>query len=146
MEHTREHKSWFGRNWGWVVPLGGCLTIILLVILFLGSLVFGVSKMVTSSDPYESGLERVRQDQYIVGILGEPIETDGIMQGSLSFENDKGTADISIPIKGPKGKARLYVVGTKQKDHWNYSEIYVIIDDTNEQIDLLGFEQQNSIF
>ncbi|WP_378186240.1 cytochrome c oxidase assembly factor Coa1 family protein [Aquimarina sp. W85] len=141
-----QNKSWFARNWGWVVPLGGCLTIIVVFFLFLGTIVFGVGKMMTSSDPYETGLKMAREDRYVLKKLGEPIETDGIMQGSLSYKNNKGDANINLPIKGPKGKARLYIVGTKDDEQWNYSEIYVIIDDTNEQIDLLGFDQQNSVF
>ena len=43
MEEVKQ-KSWFGRNWVWVVPLGGCLTIIALFVLGIGALVFGVSK------------------------------------------------------------------------------------------------------
>lgn len=59
------------------------------------------------------------------------------MNGSLKFENEEGSADISIPIKGPNGEARIYIVGTKQNDTWTYSELYVILEETNEQVDLL---------
>ncbi len=139
-EHVQQ-KSWFARNWGWVVPVGGCLTIIVLFFIFLGSVIFGVSEMMTGSDPYKEGLAKAQQDDYLIEILGEPIETDGIMQGELSFKNSKGKADISIPIKGPKGEARVYIVGTKQNEQWTYSEMYVIIAETDEQIDLLEYEQ-----
>ncbi|MBQ0734012.1 cytochrome c oxidase assembly factor Coa1 family protein [Aquimarina celericrescens] len=140
MENQIPQKSWFARNWGWVVPLGGCLTIIVLFFVFLGSVIFGVSELMTGSDPYKEALAKVKQDEYVIEILGEPIETDGIMQGELSFKNSTGKADISIPIKGPEGKAKVYVVGTKQNDRWEYTEMYVIIAKTDEQIDLLGYE------
>ncbi|WP_271765624.1 cytochrome c oxidase assembly factor Coa1 family protein [Aquimarina algiphila] len=138
---TIEHKSWFARNWGWAVPLGGCLTIIILFFVFLGSVIFGVSELITQSTPSQDAIAKVNEDDYVVNILGEPIETNGIMNGSLSYENNIGSADISIPIKGPNGEAQLYVVGTKLNDQWTYKEMYVIIDTTNEQIDLLGYEQ-----
>ncbi|GAA4275314.1 cytochrome c oxidase assembly factor Coa1 family protein [Aquimarina mytili] len=136
-----EHKSWFSRNWGWAVPVGGCLTLIILFFVFLGSLIFGVSELITESVPYQDAITMVNEDDYVVDILGEPIETNGIMNGNLSYKNNVGSADISIPIKGPKGEAQLYVVGTKQNDEWTYTEMYVIISETDEQIDLLGYEQ-----
>lgn len=138
---TIQDKSWFARNWGWAVPLGGCLTIIILFFVFLGSLIFGVNELITESTPHQDALARVNEDDYIVNILGEPIETNGIMNGNLSYKNNTGSADISIPIKGPDGEAQLYVVGTKLNDQWTYKEMYVIINATNEQIDLLGYEQ-----
>jgi len=142
MTHQEQQKSWFARNWGWAVPVGGCLTIIILFFVFLGSVIFGVSELMTNSDPYKDALAKVKQDDYVIEILGEPIETNGIMQGSLSYENNVGDANISVPIKGPKGEARVYVVGTKTNDQWEYSEMYVIISETDEQIDLLGYEQK----
>lgn len=142
MEDHIQQKSWFARNWGWAVPVGGCLTLIVLFFIFLGSLIFGVSELITESAPYQDALFKVNEDEYVVNILGEPIETNGIMNGSLSYKNNTGSADISIPIKGPKGEAQLFVVGTKQNDQWTYKEMYVIIDETDEQIDLLGYQQR----
>lgn len=141
MENNTHTRSWFARNWGWAVPLGGCLTIIILFIVFLGSVIFGVNEIITESTPYKEALVKVNEDDYIVNILGEPIETNGIMNGNLSYTNGMGSADISIPIKGPDGEAQLYVVGTKKNNEWSYSEMYVIISETDEQIDLLGYEE-----
>ncbi|WP_299435199.1 cytochrome c oxidase assembly factor Coa1 family protein [uncultured Aquimarina sp.] len=144
MEEHAPKKSWFSRNWPWAVPLGGCLTLIIIFFVFLGSVIFGVSKAFTNSTPYQDALIKAQEDEYIVQTLGEPIETNGIMQGELNFKNNTGMADISIPIKGPEGEARIYVVGTKQNDKWTYSELYVIIEETNEQVDLLWGEGQNN--
>lgn len=141
MEDHIPQKSWFARNWGWAVPVGGCLTIIILFFIFLGSLIFGVSELITESVPYQDAIKKVNEDEYVINILGEPIETDGMMNGNLSYKNSKGLADISIPIKGPKGGAELYLVGTKENNQWTYTEMYVIIEETDEQIDLLGFQQ-----
>lgn len=141
MEDHIPHKSWFARNWGWAVPVGGCLTIIILFFVFVGSLIFGVSELITESVPYQDAIKKVNEDEYVINILGEPIETDGMMNGNLSYKNSTGFADISIPVKGPKGKAELYLTGTKENDQWTYTEMYVIIEETDEQIDLLGYQQ-----
>ncbi|MBW1298208.1 cytochrome c oxidase assembly factor Coa1 family protein [Aquimarina litoralis] len=137
MEVQAPKKSWFSRNWPWVVPLGGCLTIIIIFFVFLGSVIFGVSQAFTNSGPYQDAMAKVQSDEYVIEKLGEPIETNGIMNGSLKFENDEGSVDISIPIKGPDGEGRVYIVGTKNDGNWNYSELYVILEETNEQVDLL---------
>ncbi len=137
MEHTVQKKSWFRRNWPWVVPLGGCLTMIIIVVMIVGGAIFGISKAFTSSSPYQEGLAKATTDTYVIEELGDPVESNGIMQGSIQLQNSVGTAAISIPIKGPKGTGTVYVNGSKQEGKWNYSEVYVIIDATNEQVDLL---------
>jgi len=144
MEEHQKQKSWFSRNWPWVVPVGGCLTIIILFFVFLGSVIFGVSKVISNSTPYEDAISRAQEDEYIIQLLGEPIEKNGIVQGEISIENGTGLANISIPIKGPKGEAKVYVVGTKEHDEWTYSELYVVPEETNEQVDLLWEENQNN--
>ncbi|MFP2995524.1 cytochrome c oxidase assembly factor Coa1 family protein [Spongiivirga sp. MCCC 1A20706] len=130
-------KSWFGRNWIWAVPLGGCLTIILLFVFGIGALIFGVSEALTGSEPYELAMEEVSKNELVIDALGEPIDTDGMMNGSLNFSNGVGKADFNIPIKGPKGAGRVYVLGTKEDDEWSYEKLYVITDQSEEHIDLL---------
>ncbi|MHA7056641.1 cytochrome c oxidase assembly factor Coa1 family protein [Aquimarina sp. M1] len=144
MEEHIPRKSWFSRNWPWVIPVGGCLTLIIVFFAFLGSVIFGVSTAFTNSAPYQDGLTKAQQDEYVVQMLGEPIETNGIMNGSLNFKNDEGSVDISIPIKGPDGEARIYIVGTKQNDTWTYSELYVILEENNETVDLLWGKGENN--
>lgn len=140
MDEHIEHKGWFRRNWLWVVPVGGCLTLILLLIFGVGAAIFGVSKALTGSQPYKDAIYKASHNQEIIELLGEPIESDGIMNGSISVENDNGRADISVPIKGPKGKAKVFVIGEKIDGQWYYSEMYVrhaIAEGIGREIDLL---------
>jgi len=130
-------KSWFGRNWVWAVPLGGCLTLIIVIVAFFGAVIFGVSEMFSGSEPYQVAVEQASKNELVIEVLGEPIETDGIMNGKIDFENDEGTADFSIPLAGPKGKARVYIEGTKSEGEWTYQRLYVITKESEEQIDLL---------
>ncbi|AXT18772.1 hypothetical protein D7030_05945 [Flavobacteriaceae bacterium AU392] len=130
-------KSWFGRNWPWVIPVGGCLTIILLFVFGIGAAIFGVTKLITNSTPYSYALELAKDDSNVISILGDPIETNGIMSGSLSFENNDGEVDIKIPIKGPNGEGSIIVIGEKYDGEWIYEKLYVLIKETNEKINLL---------
>ncbi len=130
-------KSWFSRNWKWVVPVGGCLTLILLIVFGVGALFFGVTKMFTNSTPYTYAIELARNNTDVIEILGKPIEADGIISGNISLKNDDGEANFKIPIKGPNGKARITVVGEKAYGEWTYEELFVLIKETHEEINLL---------
>ena len=132
-----KRKSWFGRNWLWVLPVGGCLTIIILFVLGVGAIFFGVSEMFTSSTPYSYAVERAFENKEVTRVLGKPLETDGIISGNISLENDDGEADFKIPIAGPNGKARIVVVANKTYGKWVYEKLYVLIKETHEEINLL---------
>ena len=133
-----QKKSWWKRNWKWAVPAGGCGGCLIIVILFFGGLFAGVNSLFTNSTPYQEALERVNNNEQIVELLGTPIEKDGMMNGSINYSNGDGSADFSIPIKGPKGEGRLYIVGEKRFDEWSYSEMEVRIEENNEVINLLN--------
>ena len=137
MNEQVQQKSWFRRNWMWLVPVGGCLTIILLFVFGIGALIFGAFGMLTNSTPYEYALDQAKNNSQVIELLGTPIDTDGIMQGNISFENNEGSADFQIPIEGPNGKGRIIVIAQKDYGEWNYEELYVEIKETKEKINLL---------
>ena len=136
MEHQKQ-KSWFGRNWLWLLPVGGCLTVILLLVFGIGAAVFGVSKMISGSEPYEYAVEKASSNDIVIGLLGENIETDGMMNGNISLDNNDGHVDIKIPLKGSKGKGSVTIIGEKKNGVWDYEQIYVTIKSSGEQINLL---------
>ena len=129
--------SWWKRNWKWVVPLGGCLTLILIIVFLVGSLFYGVTKVLEDSQPYEYAFEQINQDEQLIELLGSPIEKDGMVQGNINWRNGEKSADMNIPIAGPKGKGMLYIIATgNDDDGWNYDKIEVIVKD-HQNIDLL---------
>lgn len=128
--------SWWKRNWKWVVPVGGCFTLIILFVVFVGSIFYGVTTLLEKSAPYEYAMEKINNDEDITSILGSPIAQDGIMQGNLNWRNGDGQADFKIPVSGPNGSGILYVNATSEGDAWTYHEINLIIKD-QEEINLL---------
>ena len=131
-----EYPSWWKRNWKWVVPVGGCLSLIVIFIMFVGSIFYGVTTALEESQPYEYALEKINQDEEITGVLGSPIEKNGMIQGSYNYSNGNKTADMKIPIAGPNGTGTLFVEATGEGDNWTYNVIRVEIKD-DESIDLL---------
>jgi len=137
MEEIEERKGWFGRNWKWAVPTGGCLLIIILMVVFFGSIFFGITSMMTDSQAYQDSMEAATNNEALIELLGEPIETNGMNSGSLNISNGVKSAELTIPIKGPSGEATIYVVGEGINDSWTYQTMEVHIKDSREIIDLL---------
>lgn len=116
----------------------GCLTLILLGVLGLGTLFFGVTKLLADSTPSQHAIKKASQNEKVISLLGSPIEKDGTISGKISFTNGDGVANLSIPIKGPKDKAIITVKAIKNNDAWTYSTLYVQIQSTNKKINLLA--------
>ncbi|MCO4821239.1 MAG: hypothetical protein KC469_04170 [Flavobacteriaceae bacterium] len=136
MEHTKQ-KNWLGRNWPWLIPVGGCFTVILLFIFGLGAVIFGVTNAVKNSTPYEYAFERAETNLEVKNALGNNIDTQGVLSGNISLNNNGGEVDFMIPIQGSKGEGEIYVLGKKIDGEWVYEKLYVRIKDTGEEINLL---------
>ena len=127
--------SWWKRNWKWVVPLGGCLTVIIAVIVLFASLFFGITSAMEGSQPYEYAFELINQDEQLLKLMGSPIEKDGMVEGNINWVNGRKSTKMIIPIAGPNGTGTLHIDATGEGDEWNYHEIRVEVDE--QQLDLL---------
>lgn len=135
MEVQRQ-KSWFGRNWGWVLG-GGCLSIIVVVVLAIGGIIYKVSDAVKGSEPYTHAYAKTIENEKVIEFLGVPIETNGMGSTSYKYGNGSTTAELTIPIKGPKDEGNIIVSAEKINDEWTYNSLYVKIDGETETINLL---------
>ena len=75
---------WWKRNWKWVVPVGGCFTLIVGAIILFSSIYFGISNVMEESQPYEYALELINKDKQLIEVLGSPIVKAGMFQGNIS--------------------------------------------------------------
>lgn len=140
MEEIKQ-KNWFQKNWMWAVPVGGCgcgcLVIVLFFIFGVGATLFGVSKMFDDATPVKYATELAFKNSKVIESLGDSIEKDGIPSGIISLTDADGEIDFSISIKGTKGAATIIVKGIKVNGEWVYEDLYVLIKESQEQINLL---------
>src|SRR4030095_13360152 len=131
----RPRPNWFGRNWKWLVPVG-CL----LPVLFVGgcalAIFFFAPGVMKQSDAYKMALARAKTNPAMIEALGSPISQTGIVSGNSNVNGAVGEAYLSIPLRGPKGKATLYVEARKSADVWYFQTLMVKIEKTGERIDL----------
>lgn len=132
MENVKQ-KSWFSRNWGWLLG-GGCLSLIVIVILVGVGLFYKVSDSISGSEPYIYALSKASENEKVIDFLGEPITSNGFGNTSYKSKNGSSTATLNIPIKGPKDEAIIFVSAEKINDEWTYNSLYVKVDGENEII------------
>ena len=128
-------QSWFQRNWKWLLPVG-CGLPVLCCGVFGAATIFGASAAMKSSEVYAEALGKALANPEVREALGEPI-TPGLMpQGSVETKNGKGTAELGIPLSGPKGKGTLSLKATKgSSGTWTFSQLEVEVG--AKRIDLM---------
>lgn len=138
MEEQKK-KSWFGRNWPWAVPAGGCLTLIIIAAIGIGAVFVKMPELLNNLEPITYGITEASTNEYVIEALGEPIEGDrhGETKGDIDFKNKNSDINISMPLKGPKGTAELVIKGKKENDEWIYEKLVIIVNETGEEINLL---------
>lgn len=120
--------------WVWVGC--GCGLLLAGFIAFICFIVFVVFAAMRSAQPYQDGLQRASVDPRVLEAFGSPIEPGWFLSGSIKTENQTGTADISIPISGPKQSGHIQVTGTKSGGRWRYTTM-TVIPKSGPPIDLL---------
>lgn len=138
MEEIIHRKSWFNRNWKWVVPTGGCLFLLILIVGFVSSIFFGVTAMLSNSQAHSDAMTRATSNEIVIDRLGQPIESNGMNGGSVHYKNGHSSADITIPIKGPKGAAVIRVEGSGVDEIWTYKKMEVFFPESDEIVTLLN--------
>ncbi len=133
-------KSWFGKNWMWVLPLGGCLTLALLLILGVGAAFFGIKKVINDSTPYNYAVSLAQNNKDVINALGTPIKPAPLFNGVISVTDSESKAAVSVTLSGPKNKALLYLDAEKINDQWIFKELYVVPEKTTDTIFLSGDE------
>jgi len=114
----------------------GCSVIFVIGIACVAVLVFVVFGAIKATDAYKNAVDRAISDPRVIAALGSPVEPGWWVKGSVNVDNDGGHANISFPISGPKGKAMVEAVATRNVDKWVYTKLQVH-PDGGPPIDLL---------
>ena len=123
--------EWLLRNWKWVVP-----ALTLVVLLGFGVLMALILGVLKSSDAYRGAVERARNAPGVIAALGTPIEPGFLVTGNIKVKGESGTAQLEIPVSGPKGSARIYVSATKSLGSWHFPGLVVQLDGSQQLFDL----------
>ena len=142
IDYTRPQQSpappqggWWSRNWKWFVPVG-CLAMAMFTALFFGAVVFGAFGMMKRSDVYREAVARAHASPAVVAALGTPIEEGRMVSGSIQQAGPGGTAQLEIPLSGPKGDGKLYLDAKRSLGKWEFNAL-VLETPAGSRVDLL---------
>ena len=138
MERPRR-KSWWARNWMWVVPVG-CLAPLVVccgIITLIVTVAFGAIK---SSEVYQEAVTKAKEDKAVQAALGTPIQEGFFVIANMQINDGNGNADLTIPISGPKGAATIHAVAQRAADKWTFSTLEVAVEGAGNRINLLAKE------
>ena len=128
--------NWWSRNWKWFVPVG-CLTIVAVFAAFVASVVFLAMGAMKNADVTQAALRKAQANPTLQARLGTPIEVTNFVSGSINQAGTSGKADLTIPIKGPKGKATMYADATRFAGEWKFNRLEVGFEGDPNRLDLL---------
>ena len=129
-------KSWLEQNPRWKIPLG-CLTLLFLAGLFVAVLMTVITTSFRSSDVYKEAMAGVAASPQVRAQLGEPIKAAWLIAGDLRVTGGSGSANLSLPISGPRGRGTLRAVASKSGGIWRFSCLQADIEGHAGVIDLL---------
>jgi hypothetical protein len=113
------------------------------LVLLCGGFSVGIFALVTGilrqSEVYQQALAEVRASPAVEQELGDPIEPGWWVTGSLSTSGDSGEANITFPVVGPRGEARVFVEATRRARRWQ-SQLLQVELPSGDRIDLLEQE------
>lgn len=138
----QQQKGCWGRNWKWLVPTG-CFGLIVLVVAVAAAIFFFAMSAVKSSEVYRRALEKARNDQAVIALLGQPVSDGLLVQGSIETTlRGEGHAKFQVPLSGPKNSGTLYVVALKVRDlygddEWHFETLEVEVTGQPGRINLL---------
>jgi hypothetical protein len=116
----------------WIEPPGlskrgkvgiGMLAATSLFVLFVMPLFFAVDAEMRNSDAYKQSMNRAQESPCVTSALGSPLRSGWMISGSIEESSIEGSADLSIPVAGPKGKGNLNVRAKKLNGGWNIDSL-----------------------
>src|SRR5712672_2768430 len=96
-------KSWIEQHPRSKIPLG-CLTLLVLIGMFVGLLMTVITTSFRSSDVYRQAMAQAAANEQVHTQIGDPIKADWLIAGQLKVNGDSGSANLSIPISGSRGR------------------------------------------
>jgi hypothetical protein len=90
-----------------------------------------------SSEVFQLAMIRIREHPAAVEILGTPIQDGLLVSGSISQEGSSGSANLVIPVSGPKGSGTLYVTAQKWDGKWSLTALELAVGNPDRRLNLL---------
>jgi YD repeat-containing protein len=87
----------------------------------------------------EAAITRMNGNSDVVRLLGTPITTESGISGDIRHdETGWREARLTIPVRGPRGKARALIIAGKGNQTWLFTTFEVIFETEHKKLDLIS--------
>ncbi len=135
-------KTWWKRNWKWFLPTSLLFFLIIFGIILSSSIkgsVTDIAQVYSDNSLYEKAIEKAKTNERVIELIGEiePIDQLAILEGNAIYSNNNNSVELSIRIKGNKGKGKMDISADKNGKEWKYKKINIRIKEPKETIQIL---------
>ncbi len=142
MNNLVENKSWWNNNWKWIIPVFGIFLFSIFTISTtdIGENTFDVIKAYADPDLVETALSKAQENDEVKELLGtlEQVDKMAKLEGSVKYSNNDTSVDISVRVKGSKGKGRMRILAERNGETWKYKKIVIGIKKLKRTIEIIG--------
>jgi hypothetical protein len=111
------------------------IAIVASFVLGIGSLMVAVESIIHSSEIYTMTLKEAQGSPCVSIELGVPLNPGWMTTGETEESSVEGSANLSIPVIGPKGKGSLEMSAQKQNGVWKITSLVLVHDSKRIQIE-----------
>lgn len=140
----RRPRSWFDRNWKWMVPVL-FVVVVLAVAGFVGIILWAVEESIHSSYPYKYAVQRATESADVAEKIGSPFKTGWFTTGRINVHNNDGVAFFRIPVVGARANGTIVVNARKHAGRWTFQTLQVEVDGEAQPIELEGGEPLHAL-
>jgi hypothetical protein len=126
-------RNWWQRNWKWAGPV----SVLALVAVLMVAIVALVFTMIRQQDVYREAVTRAEASPAVQAELGSPIHEGWWVMGHVRTRVSSGSADLWVPLKGPKKNGTLHASARLSDGHWTYHRMEVSVEGRPARISLL---------
>lgn len=132
---VKPQRSWLARNWGWLVAAA-----FVLILSFVAAILLFVFGLIKNSDAAKLAIKTAESSPVLAEQIGSPMKVGWIATGSIEVSTDTGSAELSIPVSGPKGSGTLDVEAHKRAGQWHLELLQFGKASSDERLNLLPAE------
>lgn len=107
-----------------------------LLVAFVAAVLALVFVFMRGTAPLPEALDWVRAQAPLRERLGEPIEIGWLIQGKVRIENSTGSANLQIPLEGPRDEGVLRLDAELGDGIWRYRRLDFEPEDGGAPLDL----------
>jgi hypothetical protein len=83
---------------------------------------------------YPMALKQAQNSPCVAELVGTPITPEWMISGNTNENSTGGSAELSIPVHGPKGSGSLELEARKRGGAWHITSLVLVHDSDNIQI------------